>query len=93
MITSYREYTAEKREFFNKHDSLWACETSSMDNYGVYYKEYIFADGAIWSERMSPAFEQIHAEVKKVDVRKEVKMLRTEYWTTESQSKYCYELF
>lgn len=64
-----------------------------MDEYGRYWKTYVFVDGAVWYEAMCPTYEQAEVEVKMVKITVEIKMLRTEFWSTESGSKYYYEKF
>lgn len=64
-----------------------------MDEYGRYWKTYVFTDGAVWYEAMCPTYEQVEVEVKMVIITVEIKMLRTEFWSTESGSKYYYERF
>lgn len=65
-----------------------------MDEYGRYYKLYNFEDGAIWFENMCPIFESFKVEVKKLEIEVEVKLLRTEFYSTEdSKSKFYYEKF
>ena len=88
------EYGTEKRAFMEKHDYDYRVETSSMDEYGRYHKEYIFQDGAIWYEQMSPVTETATIELHKCTIPVEVKFFRTEYWTNEdSESRYLYEKF
>lgn len=93
MTVSYKQYEQERKAFFEKHDYDYRVETSQMDEYGRYYKTYMFEDGAVWYEAMSPTFEKVEVEVQLVKVTVEVKMLRTEYWSTETKSKYYYEKF
>lgn len=97
MTVNYRQYSAEKERFFRSHDYDFSCTTSEMDENGAYYKTYAFSDGAAWYESMVPTLEsaEIESEIKKVKVTVEVtvKMMRTEYWSTESRSKYYYERF
>ena len=94
MTVNYEQYSNEKKDFFNKHDNDFRCETSSMDEYGRYYKTYIFTDDAIWYEVMGPTYETVEVEVKMVKMNIEVKMFRTEFWNTDdSKSKYYFEKF
>lgn len=90
---SYKQYNGEKKSFFEKHEHDFKCDTSSMDEYGRYWKTYVFADGAVWYEAMCPTYESTEVEIKMVKVTVEIKMLRTEFWSTESGSKYYYEKF
>lgn len=93
MITTYTQYSEEKLNFFRKHDSDYTVDTTPMDEYGRYWKTYSFTDGAKWYEAMSPEYVSQKIEVKLVKVNVEVKMFRTEYWSTEEPSKYYYEKF
>lgn len=93
-VMDYSEYTNVKKAFLQAHDNDWRVETSPMDSYGVYHKEYICSDGAIFYEVMSPVYEQVTVEVHKCTVTVEVKFLRTEFWSSDnSQSSYYYEKF
>ena len=93
-ISNYDEYMADKKAFFNKYNNDFEVQTSQMDSYGSYSKTYIFSDNAIWYEVMTPTYEQATVEIKKVMVKVEVKMLRTEYFSTDdAHSKYYYEKF
>lgn len=92
-VTNNKEYEYEKYGFLRKHE-LKDVITSQMDEYGVYHKEYICEDGAIWYEVMSPVYEKDTVEIKRVQVEVEVKMLRTEYWSSDNaESKFYYEKF
>lgn len=95
MTVNYKQYNEEKESFFTKHRKYGdiMCDTSSMDEYGRYQKTYTCADGAVWYEAMCPTYEQVEVEIKMVKITVEVKMLRTEFWSTESGSKYYYEKF
>ena len=93
MTVTFKEYESDKKRFFTKHNYNYECETSPMDEYGVYHKVYTFKDGATWYETMMPTYEKTEVEIKKVIVKVEVKMLRTEYWSSEAGSKYYYEQF
>lgn len=93
MTVDYKTYMTEKMDFFSEHNHDYFIETSPMDDYGVYYKTYCFEDGAIWYERMSPHTVPVTVEVNGCTCRVEVKLFRTEYWSTESPSKYYFEQF
>ena len=93
MIVTYKEYVEDKKAFFEKHEYNYLVETSPMDEYGVYYETYNFADGAQWYERMSPEIVEEELEVLKIKVVVEIKLFKTEFWSTESGSKYYYERF
>lgn len=95
MTVTYNEYNDEKRKFFTKHRHDFKCDTSPMDEYGRYWKTYVFKDGAQWCEAMSPVEETIETKtiVHNIELvfKNDVKFMRVEYWTTEFGSKYYYE--
>ena len=98
MTVTYTEYRHDKDVFFRKHRNDFECETSPMDEYGKYYKTYVFKDGAVWYETMFPEYvkQEIETEVKLVKVKTEIeiKMFVTEFWNTDnSESKKYYERF
>lgn len=93
MTVTYGQYNCDRYKFFKKHKNDYVCETSPMNEYGVYYKTYSFKDGAQWMERMSPEYVEYEVEVKLVKIKETVKMFKTEYWSTESESKFYYEKF
>ena len=94
MTVTYEQYNKDMKAFFDKHNWNYVVNTSSMDEFGRYWKTYFFDDGAQWCEAMSPSYERGTIEIKKVKICVEVKMLRTEYWTNEdATSKYYYEKF
>lgn len=90
---AYEKYSDEMGAFFRKHKSEWTLHTSPMDEYDTYTKVYVFEDGAIWCERMSPETVKITVEVNKAFVDVKVKMLKTEFWSSETCSKYYYEQY
>lgn len=100
MTVGYKEYHDAKTAFLNKHSkkSDWKCETSPMDQYGVYYKTYMFEHGAIWYERMAPVWRKAEAEVEvegiKIKIEQDVKLFETEFWNSDNAaSRKYYEKF
>lgn len=98
MTVNYEEYWKIKRSFLARHNNDFRVDTSSMDGYGCYHKEYVCSDGAIFYETMSPEFatKEIEFEVKMINVKTEVtvKLLRTEFWSSDdSVSRSYYEKF
>lgn len=94
MTVNYESYSNEKKAFFKKHDNDFRCDTSSMDEYGRYWKTYIFEDGAQWYEAMSPEYVSQEVEIKMCKMTIEVKMFRTEFWSSDNAtSKFYYEKF
>ena len=93
-VVNYEEYTNAKQEFLKAHDYDYRIQTSPMDEYGSYHKEYICEDGAIFYEVMSPVTENVTVEVHKVTMTVPVKFLRTEFWSSDNaESGYYYEKF
>lgn len=94
MTVTYKEYSEAKHNFFEKHNFDFTTTTSSMDEYGRYYKDYLFEDGAQWHEDMSPEWVKETVEIKKCKVVVEVKMFRVEFYNTDdASSHYYYEKF
>lgn len=94
MTVTYKEYAEDKKSFFEKHDYDFTCDTTGMNQYGEYSKTYIFADGARWLEHMGTEYCKTTAVVMKAKVEVEVKMFRTEYYSSENaESKRYYEKF
>ena len=98
MTKSYNEYVEMKQKFMKKHNNDWKVDTSSMNEYGVYYKTYVFADGAVWYERMSPAYrsKEVETEIEGITVKAtiEIKLFETEFWSSDDpNSKKYYEKF
>ena len=91
MTVNYKQYNDDKQKFFKKHKNDFRCDTTPMDEYGRYWKTYNFEDGAQWCEAMCPVYEKVNVTVHEVECTVEIKFLRTEFWTTESGSKYYYE--
>ena len=97
IIATADEYWAEKASFFKKYP-VEKIETSSMDEYGSWHKEYICEHNEVWYESYSVAYEskEITVEIKKVPVKTvvEAKLLRTEYWNTiDGFSSVMYEKY
>ena len=83
-VVNYQEYDELKMAFIKKHKYDYKIDTSPMDEYGRYYKDYIFADGAYWHETMMPVYETVTVEVHKCNVSVEVKFLRTEFRNSDN---------
>lgn len=91
---TYKEFDEIKRRFFKKHHNDFGTYTSPMNSYGEYHKDYIFTDGAQWTETMRPVFRDVPITVENVGITVNVKLLETEAWNTEdSRSIYYYERF
>lgn len=94
MTIDYRDYTNEKQEFFKAHHYDYRVCTSGLDEYNRYHKEYIFEDGAIWYEVMGAVTEGATINIHGLEINTDVKLYRTEYWSTENAtSKFYYERY
>ena len=96
-ITTWEEYTKAKKEFIKKHSKIadWKVETSSLNEYNIYHKEYVFEDGAVFYERMAPVWKKAGAEVEVVHgvhvwIEQEVKLLEIEYYRTDNTESCVY---
>lgn len=88
----YESYTDAKQKFFKRHDNSFRAQTSQMDEQGIWHKEYIFDDDAVWYETYTPVVEQANASIHGMSFKVDVKLLRTEFWCTDdSKSNYYYE--
>ena len=95
---SMNTYWSDRASFFRFHNYDFETFTSPMDQYGCWYKNYTFKDGAMWSELYSPVTEEVttvgEAHGIEVKLTKEVKFLKTEYYNTDNAtSRYCYEVY
>lgn len=100
MTVNYETYDNEKMNFIRKYGKKydWTIDTSPMNEYGVYYKTYIFENGASWYERMSPVYKskEVETEIEGITVKAtiKVKLFQTEFWSSDNaESKIYYEKF
>lgn len=91
MTVNYKEYNEELTKFAQKHNEKADCRiyTSPMEN-NRYHKEYCWEDGAAWYEVTELIVETKEIEVHGLTFKVDVEMWRTEFWSTESKSKYLY---
>lgn len=92
MTVTMKEYWEDKQRFFKKHP-IMSIITSNMDEYGCWHKVYICEGNHELTECYTPTIESGIAVIRGVEVKTEVKMLRTEYYSTEFGSKYTYEKY
>ena len=88
MTIEYKEFMDRKYKFMKRHNNDWKVDTSSMDSYGVYYKTYVFADGAVWYERYCPVWRTAESVVEielgcKVTMKQDIKLFETESWNSD----------
>lgn len=89
-IVRQTEYEDAKREFFAKHQNDFNLETTG--NSAEYYRKiYTFSDGASWYEVMMKVTKEVDVTVNCCNVRINIDFLQTEYWSSESNSKFYYE--
>lgn len=96
MATNYTEYRALKDSFFKKHKHDFQCDTSSMDEYGTYYKTYVFADGGIWYERNAHVCRKATAKAVvegiEIELSQDVELFEVEYFSSDdANSRKYYE--
>lgn len=93
MTTTYKEYMDEKIKFYQKHNekSDYVIHDSGMEN-NKYHKITAWEHGAEWTEITElievPAIAKAECGI---ETPVTVKLWKTEYWSTESGSKYLYE--
>lgn len=92
MTATYEIYDSTKTNFLERHNYDYRVYTSSQDEYGRWYKEYICEDGAIFTECYSPVYETAEVTVKGLKFTQDVKLLRTEFYSNDGvKSQYLYE--
>lgn len=95
MITvNCNRYQEDLNQFIKKHskDADLQILTSPFEN-GRYHKDYLFSDGAWFTEiNYMNHTEEIETEVHGIIVKATIKMIKHEYWSTDnSTTKYWYE--
>lgn len=81
------------KEFCLKHNKKGECriETSPFLN-GAYHKNYMYSDGATFTEINEYVYETITFVKHGIKFETEIQFFRTEYWSTDdSKSKFVYE--
>ena len=84
-------YYEDKATFFKAHGEYRIADHEMRHD--IYFKSYIFDDGAEWHECCGPSYETVETEVRGVKVKATVKLFRVEYWTNNDPSKYSYERY
>ncbi len=92
MTVTFEEYMKDKIAFAQKHNKKAECRTytSPMVN-NAYHKEMCWSDGHSFYEATELIKENIEVEAHGIKTTVAVEFWRTEYWSTEAQSKYFYE--
>lgn len=91
MTVTYEQYNKELAAFAAKHNKKAECRiyTSPIEN-DRYHKEYCWEDGANWYEITERITEETEIEMHGMKFKVEVEFWKTEFWSTESGSKYYY---
>lgn len=89
---TFAEFDKEYTAFAIKHNKkAERFEETYMTN-GVIHKIVSWSDGATWWEITETEYsEEVEIEVHGIKVKVNVPLRKTEYWSTESKSKYFYE--
>lgn len=90
MTKDYESYAGEKQGFFTKHHNHYILNVSDRDEYNYYYKEYYFDDGSMWYEIKGPVIERVKCRVHGLQIETDVKLYRTQYWSTDNTIFQCY---
>lgn len=86
-----REYLKEQAEFINKHSVNGSCEVHTKHlECGGYSRKAQWQDGAFWIETTMPVIETKTIEAHGIVVKANVKLWRTEYWSSESTDVKCF---
>lgn len=96
MDVNYAEYMKRKNKFL-KQLGDYTVKTSSIDQLGIYHKQYAGETGS-WHEVMTPVEEDVSVNVTvhniEIPIHQVVKFQKTEFWSSEdSTSNNCYELW
>lgn len=89
-VVNGRTWQSDKEKFFKKHGADYTVDTSAFEN-GSYVKTYTFEDGAEFYESSRYVWENGIVNVKNIAFYQSVKLFKTEYWSTESETKCFYE--
>ena len=89
---SFKEYMNELTAFAKEHNEKGGCKeyTTAFEN-DTWSKTIAWEDGAEWCETTSHVLEPVHASVHGIQTTTYVEMYRTEFWSTQSGSKYMYQ--
>lgn len=92
MTVTFSDYNDEYIKFALKHNAKSERrEYTSLVN-GIIHKTVCWEDGATWWEVTETEYsETVEIEVHGVKAKVNVPLRKTEYWSTESGSKYFYE--
>ena len=91
-ILTAKQYEAKKIEFLHDADD-WKTETSPMDEYGCYVKNYICSNGNVLTEVNRPVYENVEVEVKGVKTTVQVKLFESEMFSNKWGSVFTYDKF
>lgn len=90
ITVTFSEYVKEHTEFANKHIVGGACTYHSKPYGNGIQRIFRWKDGAQWNEIVEPITEETTVETHGIVVRADVKLWRTQYWSTESAEIKCF---
>lgn len=87
------QYYDDLKNFIIKHTKKgeYKVYTSPFEN-GQYHKDYAFEDGSMFTEVNEMNYEEeVEIVVHGLTIKKTVKLIKHEYWSTEFGSRYWFE--
>lgn len=90
ITVTVSEYLKEHVEFVNEHNENGACKYSSIPYKDGILRTFQWEDGARWQEITVPITEKKMVETHGIVVKANVKIWRTEYWSSESEKIKCF---
>lgn len=88
-----KEFYKDLNTFIQKHGkkSDWKVITSPYVN-GQYHKEYVFENGAVFTDVNYLEGEYYEVEIKELGFSSKIPVIKHEYWSTDdATSKFWYE--
>ena len=89
---TFLDYENDKCKFVKAHGFDYTVHTSPLEN-DTYHKEWVFADDAVFYERISLVSEWVDVEAHGMTFKAKIQFWKTEYWSTEDTSKFFYEKY
>lgn len=90
ITVTFSEYIKEQMEFANRHVENGFCRVHTKTYGEGFRKEFQLQDGARWYEITMPVTEEISAETHGIAVKANVKLWRTQYWSSENEEIKCF---
>ena len=89
---SFREYLDDLKQFAYKHNTESNVKEFTTPLVGdKWSKTIVWEDGAEWHEVSELIWEEVEVYAHGCRVQTHVELYRTEYWSTESGSKFVYQ--